>query len=171
MSEESILYTTFTVGPLGFYECVRMPFGLTNAPATFQCLMESCSGDLYLQYCIIYLDDIIIFSKTCSEHLDRLKAVFAKITEAGLRLKPKKCEFFKTCVEYLGHIVSKNGIKINPKKIEAIIKWPQPRTVTEVRSFLGFCNYYKKFMYQYAKLLSPCTNWYLGIMPRKRTPK
>ena len=70
MYEESIPYTTFTVGLLGFYECVRMPFRLTNAPATFQRLMESCLGDLHLQYCIIYLDDIIIFSKTPSEHLD-----------------------------------------------------------------------------------------------------
>ena len=142
--EESIPYMAFTVGPLGFYECFRMPFGLTNAPATFQHLMESCLGDLHLQYCLIYLDDIIIFSKTPSEHLDQLEVVLPKIAEAGLRPKQKKCEFFKTHVEYLGHIASKNGIEINPKKIEAIIKWPQPSTVTEVRSFLGFCNYYRK---------------------------
>ena len=104
MSEESIPYMTFMVGLLGFYECVRMPM-LTNAPASFQCLMESCLGDLHLQYCIIYLDDIIIFSKTPSEHLDRLEAVFTKITEAGLMLKPNKCGFFKTYVEYLGNII------------------------------------------------------------------
>ena len=155
MSEESIPYTAFMVGPLGFYECVRMPFRLTNASATFQHLMESCLGDLHLQYCIIYLDDIIIFSKTPSEHLDRLKAVFAKIVEAGLRLKPKKCEFFKTCVEYLGHIVSKNGIEMNPKIIKVIVKWPRSSTVTEVRSFLGFCNYYRMFIYQYAQVAKP----------------
>ena len=109
MSEESIPYTAFTVGPLGFYECVRMPFGLTNAPATFQRLMESCLGDLHLQYCIINLDDIIIFLKTPSEHLDRLEMVFTKIAEAALRLKPKKGEFFKTHVEC--HIVSKMALK------------------------------------------------------------
>ena len=96
MSEQSIPYTAFIVGPFGFYECIRMPFGLTNAPATFQRLMESCLGDLHFQYCIIYLDDIIIFSKMPSEHLDQLEAVLTKIDEAGLRLKPAKCEFFKT---------------------------------------------------------------------------
>ena len=84
MSEESIPYTAFTVGPLGFYECVRMPFGLTNAPATFQRLMESCLGELHLQYCIIYLDDIIIFSKNPADHITRLQAGFEKIDKAGL---------------------------------------------------------------------------------------
>ena len=84
MEESSIPYTAFTVGPLGFYECVRMPFGLTNTPATFQCLMESCLGDYHLKYCIIYLDDIIIFSKTPEEHIDRLGKVFQKLDEAGL---------------------------------------------------------------------------------------
>ena len=94
MDEKSIPYTAFTVGLLGFYECIYMPFGLTNAPTTFQRLMESCLGELHLQYCIIYLDDIIIFSKTPEEHLHRLKLVFQKISEAGLKLKPSKCEFF-----------------------------------------------------------------------------
>ena len=79
-------YTAFTVGPLGFYECLRMPFGLTNAPATFQRLMESCLGDLHLNWCIIYLDDIIIYSKTPEEHLERLDGVFAKLQKAGLTL-------------------------------------------------------------------------------------
>ena len=101
MEENSIPYTAFTVGPLGFYECVHMPFGLTNAPATFQHLMESCLGDYHLKYCIIYLDDIIIFSKTPEEHIDRLCKVFQKLDEAGLRLKPSKCEFFWDRLEYL----------------------------------------------------------------------
>ena len=95
MAENSIPYTAFTVGPLGFYECVRMPFGLTNAPATFQRLMESCLGELHLQYCIIYLDDIIIFSKTPEEQLQRLRKVFEKLSESSLKLKPSKCKFFK----------------------------------------------------------------------------
>ena len=87
--------TAFTVGPLGFYECERMLFGLTNASATFQQLMETCLGELHLQWCIVYLDDIIIFSKTPKEHITRLRAVFEKLVEAGLKLKPSKCEFFK----------------------------------------------------------------------------
>ena len=96
LDEDSIPYTTFTVGPLGFYECLHMPFGLTNAPATFQHLMENCLGDLHLNWCIIYLDDIIVYSKTPEEHLDRLEAFFQKISKAGLKLKPNKCEFFKS---------------------------------------------------------------------------
>ena len=124
MDEDSIPLTAFTVGPLGFYECVRMPFGLTNSPATFQRLMESCLGDLHLRYCIIYLDDIIIFSKTPEEHLKRLCSVFEKLDEAGLRLKPGKCKFFKPQLEYLGHVVSKVGIETNPKTIVAIVNWP-----------------------------------------------
>ena len=83
LDEDSIPYTAFTVGPLGFYECLRMPFGLTNAPATFQRLIENCLGDLHLNWCIIYLDDIIVYSKTPEEHLERLEAVFKKIVKAG----------------------------------------------------------------------------------------
>ena len=94
MDEESKPLTAFTVGLLGFYECKRMPFGLTNAPATFQRLMETCLGDLNLHWCIIYLDDIVIFSKDLASHLERLEAVFWKLEEAGLKLKPSKCELF-----------------------------------------------------------------------------
>ena len=119
MDEESKQYTTFTVEPLGFYQCDRMPFGLTNAPATFQRLMETCMGDLHLNWCIIYLDDVIIFSKTPKEHLEHLRGVFEKLAQAGLKLKPKKCEFFKTKLSYLGHIVSKDGIETDPKKIRS----------------------------------------------------
>ena len=107
LDEESIPLTAFTVGPLGFYECARMPFGLTNAPATFQRLMESCLGELHLDWCIIYLDDIIIFSKNPDDHITRLEGVFEKLAKAGLKLKPSKCEFFRSSLKYLGHIVSK----------------------------------------------------------------
>ena len=150
MTQDSKPLTAFAVGPLGFYECVRMPFGLTNAPATFQHLMETCLGEMHLKWCIIYLDDIIVFSKTPEEHIERLWGMFEKLAVAGLRLKPSKCEFFKLQVTYLGHIVSKDGIKTDPKKIEAIKDWPVPKTVTEVKSFLGFMNYYHKFIPKYA---------------------
>ena len=96
LDESSIPLTAFTVGPLGFYECVRMPFGLTNAPATFQRLMESCLGELHLEWCIIYLDDIIIFSKNPDDHLTGLEGVFERLAKAGLKLKPSKCEFFRS---------------------------------------------------------------------------
>ena len=93
MDEDSKALTAFTVGPLGFYKCESMPFGLTNAHATFQQFMQSCLGDLHLHYYIIYLDDVIVFSKTPEEHVFRLKAVFEQLKQAGLKLKPSKCEF------------------------------------------------------------------------------
>ena len=101
----------FTVRHLGFYKCERMPFGLTNAPTTFEHLMQSSLGNLHLQYCIIYLDDIIVFSKIQEEHLDRLRAVFEQLKKAELKLKPSKCEFVKQELAYFGHAVSKNGIQ------------------------------------------------------------
>ena len=143
MDEASKPLTAFTVGPLGFYECERMPFRLTNAPATFQRLMESCLGDLHLNWCIIYLDDVIVFSKTPKEHIERLCGVFHKLFLAGLKLKPKQCEFFKLKIAYLGHIVLAKGIETDPKKVEAVKNWTIPKTVTDVRSFLGFTNYYR----------------------------
>ena len=155
MSEESIPSTSFTVGPPGFYEWIRMPFGLTNTPATIQRLMESCLGDPHLKHCMIYLDDIIIFSKMPEEHLQRLREVFEKLTLAGLKHKPKKCEFFKPRIEYLGHILSKDGIETNPKKIEAVLNWPRMKTVTWVRSSLGFCKYYCKFIHKFAQIARP----------------
>ena len=155
LDEGSIPYTVFTVGPLGFYECLRMPFGLTNAPATFQRLMENCLGDLHLNWCIIYLDDIVIYSETPEEHVERLEAVFKKLSAAGLKLKPNKCEFFKSQITYLGHIVSNEGIATDPKKIKAIQSWPRPETVTQVQKFMGLTNYYRKFIHNYAKVAKP----------------
>ena len=148
----SRLLTAFTVGPLGFYECVQMPFGLTNAPATFQCLMESCLGEIHLKWCIIYLDDITVFSKSPVEHIERLRGVFEKLSAAGLRLKLSKCEFFKSRITYLGHIVSKDGTETEKKKVITIQEWPIPKTVTEVCSFLGFMNYYHKFIPKHAQI-------------------
>ena len=135
LTEASRPLTAFTIGPLGFYECVWMPFGLTNAPATFQCLMESCLGEMHLKWCIIYLDDIIIFSKMPEEHIERLRGVFKKLSAAGLRLRPSKCEFFKSQIAHLGHIVSKYGIETDPKKITAFKEWLIPITVTVVQFF------------------------------------
>ena len=120
LDEKSKSLTAFTVGPLGFYQCEHMPIGLTHVPATFQRLMESCLGDMHLKWVIIDFDDIIIFSKSPKEHIQRLRGVFQKLHEAGLKLKPQKCEFFKTRISYLGHIVTRDGIECDPKKIEAI---------------------------------------------------
>ena len=168
MEEESKPLTAFTVGPLRFFECERMPFGLTNAPATFQRLMESCLGDLHLNWCIIYLDDIIVFSETPQEHIKRLHGVFQKLASAGLTLKPSKCEFFKKKITYLGHVVSEKGIEVDPKKTEAVQKWPIPKTVTDVRSFLGFTNQYRKFIPKYAHVAGPLNELISGDNLKKK---
>ena len=126
LEEEAKPLTTFAMGPLGFWECEHMPFGLTNAPATFQRLMESCLGELHLNWCIIYQDDIIVFGHTPEEHLYRLKAVFNKLKAAGLKLKPSKCNLFKQQINYLGHVVSKEEVSTDPEKIKAVTEWTQP---------------------------------------------
>ena len=168
LTEASRPLTAFTIGPLGFYECVWMPFGLTNALATFQYLMESCLGEMHLKWCIIYLDDIIVFSKTPEEHVERLRGVFEKLSAAGLKLKPSKCKFFKSQITYLGHIVSKDGIETDPKKITAIKDWPVPKTVTDVQSFLGFTNYYCKFIPKYAHIAQPINQLVSGENANKK---
>ena len=163
MAEECKAYTAFTCGPLGFYECDTMPFGATNAPATFQRLMHDCLGDLNMNWCIVYLDDIIIFSDTKEEHLKRLEAVFQKLITAGLKLKPLKCHLFKEEIEYLGHVVSGKGISTNPKKVQAVAKWPTPKTVYDVRSFLGFVGYYRRFIKNFSKIAKPIREVITGL--------
>ena len=152
LEEEAKPLTAFTMGPLGFWEFEHIPFGLTNAQATFQRLMESCLGELHLNWCIIFLDDIIVFSQTPEEHLHRLKAVFNNLRAAGLKLKPSKCDLFKQQINYLGHVVSKEGVSTDPQKIKSVTEWPQPTTLTEVRSFLDFVSYYRRFIPNFSKV-------------------
>ena len=162
MAEECKAYTDFTCGPLGFYECDTMPFGATNAPATFQRLMHDCLGDLNMNWCIVYLDDIIIFSDTKDEHLKRLEAVFQKLYAAGLKLKPSKCHFFREEIEYLGHVVSGKGISTNPKKVEAGLNGLHPM-MYDVRSFLGFVGYYRRFIKDFSKIAKPIREVITGL--------
>ena len=117
--------------------------------------MESCLGALHLNWCIIYHDDIIIFSKDPDDHIKRFEGDFEKLAEACLKLKPSKCEFFKARLKYLGHIFSLDGIATDPAKIETIQEWSVPKTVTDVCSFIGFTNYYHKFIKGYAKIARP----------------
>ena len=168
MKEESKPLTAFTIGPLSFFKCERMPFGLKNAPATFQRIMESCLGDLHLNWCIIYLDDIIVFSETPQEHIKRLYGVFQKLAAAGLKLKPSKCEFFKKKITYLGHVVSEKVIEVDPKKTPVVQKWPIPKTVTDVRSFLGSTNQYSKFIPKYAHVAEPLNELISGDNFKKK---
>ena len=171
LKEEDKAKTAFQVGSLGFYEANRMPFGLCNAPATFQRLMERVMGDINLRDCLIYLDDIIIFSSTFEEHIERLEAVFKRLEEHNLKLKPSKCELFCERVLYLGHIVSREGIHTDPSKIEAVKKWPIPQNTKDVRKFLGFTGYYRRFVKGYAALARPLTDLLVGHPTKQKGKK
>lgn len=147
--------TAFTVGPLGFFQWETMAMGLVNAPATFQRLMQKVMGDLHLKECLLYLDDIIVFSTSFQEHLQRLDRVFGRLDDAGLKLKPSKCQFLQEKVKYLGHVVSKEGIHTDPDKVAALKDWPIPRSIKDLRRFLGFSSFYRRFVPGYASVARP----------------
>ena len=151
MDEESKQYTAFTVGNLGFFECERMPFGLCNAPATFQRLMQNCLGELNLTFCIVYLDDVIVFSDTEEEHVNRLRVVFERFREYNLKLKPSKCNLFRSEITYLAHHVSKEGVRPSKKNVEAILAVDYPTTYSQIRAFLGLMGHYRRFIKNYSK--------------------
>ena len=163
--------TAFVVGQLGFYECERMPFGLTNAPATFQRLIESCMGDLNLHQCLLYLDDIVIFSQTYEEHLNRLESIFERLQTAGLKLKPSKCKFFRRSIKYPGHIVSSDGVGTDPDKTSCVEEWPIPTTVKQFQSFLGFVGYYRRFIKGFSKIAKPLHAITRGEIVNPKTKK
>ena len=137
MYEEHKERTAFTAGPLGFYEFNSMPMGTSNATATFQRLMQQCLGNMHLKECVVFLDDILVHSPNFESHLIRLRNVFQRLRDCGLKLKPSKCEFLKTKCVYLGHVVSEEGISTDPSKIEKVKNWKVPDNSKELASFQG----------------------------------
>ena len=154
MHPKDVEKTGFTT-PYGLYQFRVMPFGLANAPATFERMMERVLAGLHWEICLIYLDDVIIFSETFEDHLVRLHQVLTRLKDAKLKLSPSKCKLFRSQVEYLGHIVSKDGVGTDPKKIDAITVWPTPTCPREVRSFVGLCSYYRRFVKGFADITRP----------------
>ena len=155
MDEESKQYTAFTLGSMGLYECESMPFGLCSAPPTFQRLMQNCLGELNLTYCLIYLDDVIVFSKMPEEHLRRMHVVFDHLREHGLKLKPSKCDVFKSEINYLAHHVSRKGVLPSKKNLESIAQCPPSDTYTKVKSFVDLVGHYRHFIKGFAKIAAP----------------
>ncbi|UYV77965.1 K02A2.6-like [Cordylochernes scorpioides] len=141
--------TAFII-PDGLYEFQVMPFGLCNAPATFERVIDSVLGSLKWNMCLCYLDDIVVYASTFEEHLRRLQLVLRCIQKAGLNLNHKKCLFGSRRIKILGHLVDANGIHPDPDKVEAVSKFPRPRNISELRSFLGLCSYYRRFIENFA---------------------
>ena len=141
--------------PQGHFEFNVMPFGLTNTPATFQRLMECVLAGLLGEECLIYLDDVIVFSVSFKQHMDRLARVFAALEKAQLKLKLIECHFVQKEIKYLGHFVSEKGIAPDPSKIEAVSSYPPPQTPKELKQFLGLSNYYRHFIPNYANIAEP----------------
>ena len=155
MAEESNKYTAFTLGSMGLFECDRMPFGLCNALAMFQRFMQNCLCELNLTYCLIYLDDVIMYSKDPEQHLARMRVVFEHLREHGLKLKPSKCDLFKSKIIYWAHHVSKDGVKPSHKNVASILECPVPKTFTDICSFTGAVDHYRHFIKGFAKIAAP----------------
>ncbi|XP_076850337.1 uncharacterized protein LOC143500204 [Brachyhypopomus gauderio] len=164
MSEQDQEKTAF-ICPLGFYQFQRMPQGITGAPATFQRLMEKAVGDMNLLQVLVYLDDLIIFGATLEEHEERLFRVLDRLEEVGLKISLDKCHFCQSKVKYVGHIISAEGIAADPDKIETVTQWPQPTDLKSLRSFLGFCGYYRRFIAGYSSIVRPLTDLTKGYPP------
>ena len=165
MDEESYEATAFTVAE-GYYEFVKMPFGLTNASASFQRGMQMILAYVNYKICLCFLDDVIIFSRTFWQHLCDILCVLLALMRAGVKLSGKKCEFFKTFIDFLGHVVSAQGIATQKAKTEVISKMLTPRNEKELRSFLGLTGYYRRFCQDYAVVAAP-----LYAMLQKRPPE
>jgi len=141
----------------GHYEYVVMPFGVTNAPAVFMDYMNTIFRPWLNKFVVVFIDDILIYSRNREDHVDRLRVVLDVLREHQLYGKLSKCEFWLEEVQFLGHVISAKGITVDPSKIEMVLKWERPKTMTEVRSFLDLAGYYKRFVEGFSKKVNPLT--------------
>ena len=154
MDKDSKAKTAFSTHQ-GSFQWNVLPFGLMNAPSSFQMLMSQVFRGMTFKHLIIYIDDLLVYSKSFSDHLEHLQAVFDRLRGARLRLHPKKCNFALTEVMYLGHVLTTKGVKVDEKKIDVVKNYPVPKSVKDVRSFLGYVGYYRKFVRNFAAIASP----------------
>ena len=162
MDEPSKQYTAFTVGNLGFFKCDCMPFGMCNVPATFQRLMQNCLRELNLTYCLIYLNDIIVFLWTVEEHLHPLCIVCEQFREHTLKLKPSKCNFLRDEITYLAHQVLKDCVHPSNMNIKAIAECAPPQTYMEVCAFLSLVGHYQRFIKGFTHISHPLSKYLNG---------
>lgn len=156
VKDEDQKKTAFST-PFGHYEFIRMPFGLKNAPSTFQRLMNSVLREQINKTCVVYMDDILVFSTSLEEHINSLRSIFNTLRKAKLKIQIDKCDFLKKETQFLGHLLTNRGIKPNPGKIKIIQNLQLPKTVKQIKSFLGMTGFYRKFIRDYAKIASPLT--------------
>ena len=157
LAKDSREITAFSVPGKGLYHFTRMPYGLTGAPATFQRLLDKLIGPEMEPHAFAYLDDIVIVTPTFEEHLDWLERVLSKITAAGLTINPEKCEFCRSQVRYLGFILQRDGLTIDPDKAKPIFEYPAPRNLKQLRRFLGMSSWYRRFIPHFATVSEPLT--------------
>ena len=141
----------------GHYEFIVMPFGLTNAPAVFMDLMNRVFHDYLDKFVVVFIDDILIYSKSAIEHETHLKLVLQRLREKQLYAKFKKCEFWLGSITFLGHVITAEGIQVDPSKVAAVQEWKRPTNVGEIRSFLGLEGYYRRFVEGFSKIVLPLT--------------
>jgi len=142
----------------GHYKFTMMPFGLTNAPQAFMNLMNRVFRPYLDKFLVVFIDDILIYSKDMEEHANHLKVVLQTLREHQLYSKLKKCEFWLEELVFLGHVVTKEGTKVDPQKVKAITEWSRPTNVTEIRRFLHLAGYYRRFVKDFMKIASPLIN-------------
>ena len=157
IKEDDIPKTAFRTR-YGHYEFVVMPFGLTNAPAAFMDLMNRTFQPYLDQFVVVFIDDILVYSTEQSEHEHHLRVVLETLRKEQLYAKLSKCEFWLNSISFLGHVISDNGVAVDPQKIKAVSEWPRPTNVTEVRSFLGLAGYYRRFVEDFSRIAQPLTN-------------
>ena len=136
---------------MGLYKFTHMSFGLSNADPSFCHLKEQCLGDQQFVTLLLYLDDICIFAPIIDDMWDQIHLVFDRLKKFNLKIEPKKCQFFRTSVLFLGHVLSAKGISANPDKVDKVKTWPVPKNIKEVQSFLGLASYYRCFIPHFAK--------------------
>lgn len=153
----------------GHFEYLVMPFGLANAPATFQAYMNKALAGLVDITCVIYLDDILIYSRTKEQHLLDIKEVLLRLRKFGLYASLKKCFFFQEEVEYLGFIVGRQGTSMDPERVRTIEEWPKPTSYRELQVFLGFANFYRRFIEGYSRIVAPLTSLFQGMKKGVKT--